>query len=398
MPFSDSIHASLRSASLVAVLLVPCLTLTGCGPAQAPSTERAAPGQTPSPGGQPNAATAPRPGREDVTAFFDRVLKKDQWRYELQTDAPVATGEPGVWAIPVKLTVTPTVDLLGAPTEADVAESNGLVEQINALVTWRNSFAESGYAKSHYPDYKVGGPESVPFLAVKRPAGKVLEPRYGKILCERQVDRWRVHNLDMDLGDLAEGMGKPRGAFPPDAVVVGSPQAQAFVAAQREAVSKAAATRSRIERDYAAMLEVATRPGMLYRGQITHGPTALGDSHGDKDTMIAEVRFTERPGGDPHAAAFTVVVPAFPPYSYTYSGKLGNLLPDKAGAADMIAHFEQGVGNIEGRLPVPGQMLRGLLRSYTPLKLPMVVSEKGIHGMIADYASGDFVLTATPAK
>lgn len=188
------------------------------------------------------------------------------------------------------------------------------------------------------------------------------------------MDHWKTRNYDLEMEDL-DTLGKPRGGFPANALVVDSAAAQAFINAQRDTIAKATAKRTEIESAYRAMVTAATAPGTRYVGTITHG---LG-------TVAAEVRFGSRPGGQNDNAAFLVTLPNDPPYTLTFTGSLNRELPMQAEVADLRTHVVRTPGNGKSNTTtVPGTMVNGMDTS-TPRAFTF--SGQSMEGVVSGFGS-----------
>ena len=129
-----------------------------------------------------------------------------------------------------------TEDLLVHPSTEDAAAIDGLVNELNALVNWRNLYAKSPFARA-CGDVEVKVPTaSVPqFLVVQHAKGQPLPPVYGKMAAEWQVDHWQFSVVDMNLAVD----GKPRSDYPGSTMVKGSAEAEAFLKSERDAIAQA---------------------------------------------------------------------------------------------------------------------------------------------------------------
>ncbi len=111
--------------------------------------------------------------------------------------------------------------------------------------------------------------------------------------------------------------GQPRSSFTGSYVIKGSHEAEAFLAAEREAIDQVKPKQAAIDSSYAADLVKATRLGTIYRGQVSMGNTAVP----------AEVRFVEPPTSDEQFAQFEVRLPSAPGNLYVYTAKLAKRMP-----------------------------------------------------------------------
>ena len=129
-----------------------------------------------------------------------------------------------------------------------------------------------------------------------------------------QVDHWLFEEVDLQV----PAVGKPRSAFGSGPTMVkGSPQAEAFLAAEQKAIADAKAQQAAIEDRYAKDLAASTRAGTVYQGQVSYA----------RGVLPCEVRLTETPGADPLTATFELRLPQRPTYLFTYVAKLAPRLP-----------------------------------------------------------------------
>ena len=395
--------------------LAAALLLAGGSCKPAPPAATTQPSATPSTGvGQPNpaaASNAPRqPAAEDFQAFFQSLFPAAIKVTEVKTEPPVrmpnTSPADNVWLLKVKLVLTPTVDLLDLPPAADVQPLNDLVAELNGLVAWRNAYVRSPYARTYGPcEIKVPASVAPQLLVVTQSKDKPLLPIYGKVAAEWQVDHWQFENMDLDLPAL----GKTRSSFAGGPTVVqGSPEADAFLMAERKAIVDAKQRQAAIENSYAKELAAATRPGTTYQGQINH---RLG-------IQPCILRFLEvPPGGDPRMTTFEVRLTNEPTYQFLYTAKLVTPLPCGAPAAastnndesfrladnsdgkpmgNLTVNFSRGSGggkDESGRTP-PGMILRGQVGMYTAHNQSFLVLDHRIEGIVSQYTNGDFVLKA----
>ena len=280
-----------------------------------------------------------------------------------------------------KLVFTPKVDLCSLPQPKDVQEADGIVNELNALIEWRNQFAQSAFAHRHYPDLQVGALEDHQLLVVANRKGAPLPPVYGQTEARWQVDHWNFVNVDIPGLPIT---GKPRGEFGAGALVLGSPEATAYLQNGRNLVSQAQAKKKAIQQDYAARLRAATAPGRRYVGKVTH---PLG-------TIAAEVRFGERPAGDQESTAFELSLPASPSYHLSFTGHLNPQLPLAANVADLSAVCVRSSGP-SGMGTVPSTLIRGL--GYSARDKFFVFTDEGMEGDVSGF-NGAHHLVVTAAK
>ena len=107
----------------------------------------------------------------------------------------------------------------------------------------------------------------MPTLLVRRhPAGQPLPPIYCKLRAQWQVDHWQFRALDLEPPDY----GEPRTTFDAPNVVLGSPEATVFVQAAHTACAQTSKDKAALDARYQTDLTQATRPGTIFKGQLTH--------------------------------------------------------------------------------------------------------------------------------
>ena len=362
-----------------------CLILTaGCGHKPSPglSTGSPNPGPSTSVASPAPADNVRRPTGEDLAAHFRHLMPATLLGVAVQADPPVPDPDtPGGWLMQAKVVFTPKVDLCSLPPPRDVQEANDIVRELNALAEWRNQFAQSSFAHRHYPDLQLGTFEDHQLLVVANRKDVPLPPVYGQTEARWQVDRWNFTNVDMPGVPTT---AKPRGEFGAGAIILGSPEAAAYLQRGRDLVAQTRAKKLAIEQDYAARLRAATAPGRRYVGKITH---PLG-------TVAAEVRFGERPAGDQESAAFELSLPATPAYHLSFTGHLNPQLPLAADVADLSAVCVRASGQ-SGMGTVPGTLIRGL--GYSGRDKFFVFTDEGMEGDVSGF-NGAHHLVATAAK
>ena len=369
-----------RALGLLCLMLV-----AGCG--HKPSPQLAAAG-SPNPDPSTSAVSpspvnhARQPTGQNFAAHLRGLMPAGLLDVAVQADPPVLDPDtPGGWLMQAKVVFTPKVDLCSLPQPRDVQEANDIVNVLNALVEWRNQFAQSSFAHRHYPDLQLGTFEDHQLLVVANRKDVPLPPVYGQTEARWQVDHWNFTNVDMPGVPTT---AKPRGEFGAGALVLGSPEATAYLARGRDLVAQTQAKKLAIERDYAARLRAATAPGRRYVGKITH---PLG-------TVAAEVRFGERPAGDQESAAFELSLPATPAYRLSFTGHLNPQLPLAADVADLSAVCVRAIGQ-PGMGTVPGTLIRGL--GYSGRDKFFVFTDEGMEGDVSGF-NGSHHLEATAAK
>ncbi len=323
---------------------------------------------------------------------------------DLKTDPPVrmpnTSPDSNVWLVNVKLTLVPVEDLLSLPPTEDAQAIDALVNELNGLITWRNAYARSPYARA-YGEFKVNAPVSpVPqLLVVAQAKDKPLAPIYGKVAAEWQVDHWQFSNVDLTM----PAFGQPRSAFTGPTMVKGGADGETFLKAQREAIASAKQQQATIEASHQKDLAAATRPGTTYRGNVTR----------NGKTMLAEVRFVDPPpGSDARVAAFALTLPSDPSFRVEYTTKLASSLPlnlpastSNDNAIPIVDSSEPPVGNLtanwshcetkdpQGKTP-SGFLVYCLQHGWTHHDLPLLLLNHRIEGAVAQHINGDYVLSA----
>ena len=295
------------------------LSLSGCKPAAAPTTEQASPPPDASPQSQ-KSSTPSQPTANDFANYFRPTMKPFVKLVEVKADPPMRmpNAPPGsnVWLLNLKLTLAATEDLFGiCPEEVDDTKAiASLTNELNGLVAWSNAYAQSAYARV-YPGFEAKTPVSpVPLLIVLQQAkDRPQAPVYGKVAAEWQVDHWNFYAVDLDIPKV----GNPRSAFNGPTMVQGSPETADFFKIERDAIAQAKGKKDAIESRYADDLAKATKPGTTYRGQISH----------PRGILPCEVRFLNTPGVDPQMAMFEVRLPQEPSYQLVYTAKLALQVP-----------------------------------------------------------------------
>ena len=239
---------------------------------------------------------------------------------EVKMDPPVpmpnTSPADNVWLCKVKVTLVPTEDLLVHPSTEDAAAIDGLVNELNALVNWRNLYAKSPYVRA-CGDVKLKVPTaSVPqFLVVQHAKGQPLPPVYGKMAAEWQVDHWQFSVVDMNLAVD----GKPRSDYPGSTMVKGSAEAEAFLKAEHDAIAQARQQIETVRSSYADQILRGTKPGTVYTGTVSYA----------QNVAPCELRFLDpTPGGDARFVNFQVTLPNLnPPCWYIYKARVTTELP-----------------------------------------------------------------------
>ena len=389
-----SIPCQRTAASVLAVVFL--LVGAGCKPAPPPGSGQATPPVNGDASAQPNAS--------DFNAFFQNLLPSVVKVSDLKTDPPVrmpdTPPDSRIWLINVKITLTPVEDLLALPAPEDTQVIDGLVSELNVLIAWRNAYARSPYARVYGAfDVQTSAAPVPQLLVVQQAKNKPLVPLYGKIAAEWQVDHWQFTNVDLEL----PRMGQLRSSFAGGPTMInGSPEVEAFLEAERKSIADAKQRQVVIESNYTKDLLAITKPGTIYRGQVSHL----------RGVLPCEVRFLETPGADPNMATFEVRVPQEPSYQYVYSAALVPKVPlkiDSDGVAsqfnrvpsgdantdvpvgNLIVNFVRGTGKTSTGGNLAGMMLSGAhgLGSDKPLLL----LGGRLKGVIASF-NGDFSVDA----
>ena len=229
---------------------------------------------------------------------------------------PNTSPADNVWMVKVKITITPTEDLLSLPPTEDAQTVNNVVTELNALIDWRDRYANSPYAKACGGlEIKVPVPTVPQLLVVTQPKDHPLPSTYGKVSAEWQVDHWMFRNMDLTLPTT----GQPRSAFAGSTMVKGSAEAEATLKAEHDAITKARQEIDAIRSRYAEQVAKGSKPGTTYQGRVSFR----------QNVQPCELRFLDPPaGGDAHFAAIEVRLPnENPPCVFTYKAKLNTELP-----------------------------------------------------------------------
>lgn len=386
---------------IAANVLIAFLFLAGagCKPAPRSNPADAAPSTDGGSSHQPNAG--------DIKIFFQTLLPAVVKVADLKADPPVrmpnTSPDSNTWLFSVKLTLTPTEDLLALPSSEDVRATNDLASELNTLVSWHNAYVRSPYARI-YGAFDVQTPKAPApqLLVILQAKDKPLPPLYGKIAAEWQVDHWQFSNVDLELPP----MGQLRASFTGPTMVKGSHEADVYVAAQQKAIADGKQKQAAIESRYANDLLAATKPGTVYRGQISHA----------RGVVPCEVHFLDTPGADPQMTIFEIKVPQEPTYQYIYTAKLAPKVPLNV-ATDAVAspsiHLTAGSTGLDvpvGNLTVnyvrgtgkktlfgslPSVMLNGAGGMGTDQ--PFLLLDGHLKGVVSSF-NGDFSLAVEQAR
>lgn len=307
---------------LPVILLSLALQSTGCKPTPPSSADpRSGSSQEHSAGGQ-NVANG-QPTAEDVAGFlrvdsppFVRVV-------DVKMDAPVILPNTSpaqrLWLCSVRFALQPSEDLLGPSPDAEAHAFQATADELASWTRWREAYVLSPYTRI-YPAPEWRAPASLVaagqqplLLSCLHPASQPLPPTYAKLRAEWQVDHWQFRAVDFDLPEA----GEPRTAFQCPNVVLGSPEAVAFVQAAQAAIVQAKSAKAAIDTRYQADLVKAARPGVVFRGQLTHRGSVVP----------AEVRLLPTASGDAQEISLEVHLPATPGESFTYVARLAGQVP-----------------------------------------------------------------------
>ncbi len=381
-------------------LVLACLlwTLTGCKPPAAPSTAQSQTPGEPSPQ-VPGPARRP-PGTAELASFLRSTLPPVIKLVEVKTDppTPMPNTTPGsnVWLYTVRLILAPAEDELAEATPQDAQAFQAVLDEQSVLAAWSQAYNQSPYARL-YPGFTLNAPDPAApkLLRVARHKDQPLPPIYAKMAAEWQVDHWQFSSVDMALPDADDGQF--RHTFDGPVFVQGEPATERFLAAARATIAEARPKKATLEAVYADDLAKATRPGTLYRGQVS-----LGSS-----VVAAEVRFLEPPTAGQHSARFEVRMPGAPGYVFTYTATLARQVPihpapvprnDSSnllqGDADTLPKADLSVGleHVAGKEVVSGSVANQMLMSLThypaPRALLLSLSNGRLEGKVAtsDYA------------
>ncbi len=292
------------------------LAVAGCKPALTTATGQANP---------PIESSAPRqPTAADFQAFFQglmpAIVKVSEVKMDPPTRMPNAAPASNVWLLSTKITLTPGEDLFALPSAQDTQPIDNFVAELNALVAWRNSYANSPYVKACGAfEVKVPAAPLPQLLVVTQPKDHPLPPLYLKATAEWQVDHWQFDSAEGNSSTVLRNAGKPRSEFTGPTMIKGGPEAEKAVGSVRDAVSQARKEIEAIRRRYTEQVVRGTKPGTLYTGAVSYGA----------NVAPCELRFLDPPpGGDAHFANFQVTLPSQnPPCWYVYKARVSTELP-----------------------------------------------------------------------
>ena len=302
-----------RFGMLAAVILA---VLSGCKPAPPTVTAQ----QTP-----PPDATAPhQPTAKDFQTFFQTMLPAAVKVSEVKMDAPTrmpnTSPDQNIWLLSLKITVTPLEDLYALPPPQNTQPIDNIVAELNALVAWRNAYAQSPYVKACGGlEIKVPAAPLPQLLVVAHPKDHPLEPIYAKMVAEWQVDHWQFAAAEGNTSNSLLTAGKFRSEFAGPTMVQGSPEAEKAIGGVRDAITQARKEIDAIRGRYAEQIAQGTKPGTVYQGRVTFR----------QNVQPCEVRFVDPPpGADAHSASVEVTLPnEKPPCVFTYNAKIKTELP-----------------------------------------------------------------------
>ncbi len=343
-----------------------------------------------------------QPTADDLAGFVRSFLPPVTHLVDVKMDPPVrmpnTSPASNAWVLNVKMTIASIEDLLGSPSEQDIKAFKAVEEELDSIIRWRNAFVQSPYAR-FYPNFEVKAPVSPTpqLLVLTHRANQPLPPIYGRMYAEWQVDHWAFSKDEFNMPDP----GQPRSSFTGSYVIKDSHEAEAFLAAEREAIAQVKPKQAAIDSSYAADLVKATRQGTIYRGQVSSGNTAVP----------AEVRFVEPPTSDEQFAQFEVRLPSAPGNLYVYTAKLAKRMPihpapapgdnDPTTPDDLAstpkADLTVGLLHVSGKeivaSTVPNQLLIALTHYDPPHTLLITVLNRRMDGKLAN-PLGPFMLSA----
>ena len=255
--------------------------LSGCKPAPPATTAQ----QTPLPDG--NASR--QPTANDFQAFFQGMLPATVKVSEVKMDAPTrmpnTSPASNIWLLSLKITVTPLEDLFSLPPPQDTQPIDNLVAELNALVAWRNAYANSPYAKACGAFEVKVPPAALPqLLVVAHPKDHPLLPIYAKVTAEWQVDHWQFEPTEGNTNTVLLNAGKLRSEFTGPTMLKGSPEAEKALREMRDAINQARKEIGAIRGRYAEQVVNGTKPGTVYTGKVSYG----------SNVAPCELRFLDR--------------------------------------------------------------------------------------------------------
>ncbi len=317
-------NAIRRPCSRFCTLIVLFLAtqLTGCKPAPPSSGNR---GYNPSQqySAEPEGAANGRPALEDVTGFLRAVSPPFVHVADVKMDTPVNVPNTSptqrAWLCSLRFAYVPTEDLLGPARDTEAHAFLSVTDELAGWVHWQEAYTRSFYAHLYpaqewrTPTPLVPAGQQPLLLSCLHPAGQQLPPIYAKLQAEWQVDRWRFQAVDLDLPEA----GEPRASFRSPNVVLGSPEAAAFVQAGQAAITQAKEAKRTVDARYQMDLAKAARPGLVLKGQFAHRG----------NVVPAEVRLLPAANGDVQGVNLEMRLPATPGESFTYVAQLSKQVP-----------------------------------------------------------------------
>ena len=207
-----------------------------------------------------------------------------------------------------------------AITAPNTQPIDNLVAELNTLVAWRNTYANSPYAKACGAfEVKVPAAPLPQLLVVTHPKDHPLPPIYAKVTAEWQVDHWQFEPAEGNTNTVLLNAGKLRSEFTGSTMVKGSQDAEKAIGGVRDAVAQARKEIDAIRSRYTEQVVRGVKPGTLYTGTVSYGP----------NVAPCELRFLDPPpGGDAHFANFQVTLTSQnPPCWYIYKARVTTELP-----------------------------------------------------------------------
>ena len=379
----------------------------GCKPAPAPTAIEKPRSDKPSDQTPGNPRRVP--GTGDLANFLRSQLPPAFRVVDVTNDPPVPlpNTSPGAnaWLLSVRLTFAPAEDQFVPVAQATQALQT-LLDELRSLADWSQAYASSPYSDLG-PSFTVNAPATTApeMLTTAHPKDRPLAPIYGKMAAEWQVDHWQFSVLAMQT---PADESKPRSAFTGPTLVQGSGEARQFWGTAQAALKTAKESRAAIEHRYQEALAQATRPGSVYRGELT-----LRFNGSRKNPVAAEVRFMDVTlgGADVHQAQFTLKLPQVPGYDFSFRVKLADqlplVLPAQAGQfagqavasrGDMTINATQATGKDDRGASTAGALLYELHDSTARSDLPLLVHNRRLEGTLCSaLLKGDLLIAAAQA-
>lgn len=382
--------------------------LIGCGKPAVPSSRGDQNSAPDAPASAPSSPPRHVPSPSDLAGFLRSLFPPGGVQLvDLKHDPPAPL--PGTlagndaWLFNVRLSLAPTEDLFAPAPAQDTQALQTLLEELQGLVDWSQTYAHSPYTDLG-PVFTVQAPTpAAPQLLVLAHAkGQPFAPLYGQVAAAWQVDHWRFSVLD--LPPPANDQSRPLGRFQGATLVQGSPAATRYQAEAQATVQAAKEHQAAIERRYQEALAQATRPGATYRGELR-----LRSEGSKKPPAPAEVRFVDVPADAAHVhqARFSVRLAQAPGDEFLFqvdlAAHLPLVLPAQAAQFHDAAVTSLGDATINGwratGKDATGANLAGLLLSAlqsgtTPRHLPLFLHNRRFEGTVANGMLGNLVLSA----